>query len=96
MTAMPAQKIGVLAMTNAMEAMRAPMSMTITQVQAAGLLPWPGRFAVVDAVVLGSGGGLGTRKQWLCSCEISSGSILLTFCHLLPRPSASRPGRVAA
>ena len=41
MTAMPAQKIGVLAMTNAMEAMRAPMSMTITQVQAAGLLPWP-------------------------------------------------------
>jgi hypothetical protein len=34
-------KMGVLAMTKAIDAMSAPTSITITQVQAAGLLPWP-------------------------------------------------------
>src|SRR5690349_21525484 len=41
MTAIPAMKMGVLAITKAIEAMRAPTSITMTQVQAAGLLPWP-------------------------------------------------------
>src|SRR6478609_4311847 len=41
MTMAPPMKMGVLAMTNAMAAMSAPTSMTMTQVQAAGLLPWP-------------------------------------------------------
>src|SRR4029453_15215014 len=41
MTTTPPMKMGVLAMTKAMEEIRAPTSITITQVQAAGLLPWP-------------------------------------------------------
>src|SRR6478752_10570626 len=41
MTTAPPMKMGVLAMTKAMAAMSAPTSMTITQVHAAGLLPWP-------------------------------------------------------
>jgi hypothetical protein len=38
---MPAMKMGELAITKAMEDTSAPTSMTITQVHAAGLLPWP-------------------------------------------------------
>ena len=41
MTPPPAMKMGVLAMTNAIDMIRAPTSITMTQVQAAGLLPWP-------------------------------------------------------
>src|SRR5215217_388226 len=40
-TPAPAMKMGVLAITKAIDAMRAPTSITMTQVQAAGLLPWP-------------------------------------------------------
>src|SRR6478609_4298768 len=77
-TAAPAMKIGVFAITKAIAAMRAPTSMMITVVQAAGLLPVPaaGWDAETGALLM----------------EISSGSILLTFCHFLAASLAALPG----
>src|SRR6478609_8702579 len=108
MTTAPPMKMGVLAMTNAMAAMSAPTSMTMTQVQAAGLLPWPsswlwsmtpGATVRVPDVEADAGALL---------MEISSGWILLTFCHFLaaarvpsgvppvPAPPARPSGGVVA
>src|SRR5690242_21825163 len=86
MTTAPPMKMGVLAMTKAMAAMSAPTSMTMTQVQAAGLLPWPSSWlwsmapgATVRVPDLETDAGA-------LLMEISSGWILLTFCHFLAAP----------